>query len=119
MSAFILELTNKFQDNIVYADKFQNNLDKIVDKFFLNHSQVRKFIQAEIQAPEIRKTIGGTKLIFGVKNSNMQMIANLKEPISYRKSLLVAPSLLEGVLLNRWVILERVLQLELFIYLFE
>ena len=34
---------------------------------------------AEIQVPESRKTIGGSKLIFGVKNSNMQMIAHSKE----------------------------------------
>ena len=34
---------------------------------------------AELQAPENLKTIGGTKLIFGVKNSKIQMIALLKE----------------------------------------
>ena len=40
---------------------------------------IRTQFWAEIQVHEIRKTIGESKLIFGVKNSNTQMIAHSKE----------------------------------------
>ena len=39
----------------------------------------RSKLWAEIQVPEVQKREGGSKLIFEVKNSNIQMIAHSKE----------------------------------------
>ena len=39
----------------------------------------RKKFWAELQTPKVQKTIGGTKLFFGVKNSKMQIIPHSKE----------------------------------------
>ena len=52
------------------ARRVESNNTKIKD---------RSKLWAEIQVPENQKTIGGSKLIFGVKNSNIQMIAYSKE----------------------------------------
>jgi len=41
----------------------------------------RTQLRAEIWVLKYRKTIGGTKHLFGVKNSNMQIIAHSKELI--------------------------------------
>ncbi|CAK5025402.1 unnamed protein product [Meloidogyne enterolobii] len=78
-------------DRIVEVEKFRNTEQNANGSNHMSFERARRvesngekiFVRthtgAEIQVPENRKTIGGTKLFLGVKNSNMQMIAHLKE----------------------------------------